>query len=106
MKKSRLIRLHVIAKSGQQSGNLTHIGGGVFESGRWHITPDIAEKAIGAELHLHEYQDKTSWFAGIILGWRPADVPDRVFFKLKKNPGLSKSQKEGWGNEQSRVWEE
>ena len=104
----RLLRLHLIAKTDQQSGKLMKTDtAGELESGNWSVTPVVAEAAVGAELHLHEKQDARSWKAGSITGWRPSESrPGCVVFRFRVEPRLSVKQVDGWGNEQARVWRE
>lgn len=102
----KLLRLHVIARSGQQDGRLKSTETrGEFESGRWTATEAFADQAVGAELHLHERRADQSWKAGTIISWKPSDLPGRVVFRFRLDPRLHRTQTEYWGMEQARVWD-
>ena len=103
----RLRALHFVARADEQKGKLVPLGDGVFESGNWAVAESTAALARGAILHLHERQDEPSWFAGTIIGSRPSDtVPGRTVWKFTLDRSLCCRQREGWSQEQARVWEE
>ena len=65
-----VVRVHLYAKPNAQAGKVTRVSPDELESGDWKIAEEVAESAVGAELHLHEYQQERSWRAGTITGWR------------------------------------
>jgi hypothetical protein len=102
----RLVRLHLLARGGDQGAKLTKGGPVELESGNWSVPADIAEQAVGAEVHLHEKQTEKSWKAGRIVALRASDDwLGRFVFRFLV-PNLARTQRSGWGMEQARVWEE
>ncbi|MFT8896352.1 MAG: hypothetical protein ABF968_05245 [Acetobacter sp.] len=107
MTERKLSRLHLLARADDQERKLMSVGPGECESGHWAISEEIAVCAVGAEIHLHERQGERSWKAGRIIDWKfSPEIPDRVVFRFKIDPLLQRTHRKGWGNEQSRVWED
>jgi hypothetical protein len=81
---------------------------GEWFTGNWRITYKTAEKLIGADVYLHSGQKTPSFIGGRIVSFRlnPTN-PKRVIFhfiKLDSHEGVV-TPKEGWGNEQKRIWD-
>jgi len=105
----KLVRVHLFTVPGAQTEDgfklLRRVEGDIFETGNWTFSKSKAAQAIGAEIHLHESQDKTSWYSGVIIGWHPAEnLPRRVVFRFKLDRSLARKQRERWGAEQALVW--
>ena len=100
-------RLHFIAKHKKYQGNLKPTGvKGQLDSGNWFVSPGVAgqAKAAGAEIHLHEEQDRKSWKAGVVADWRQVHGdPDRVIFTFNVDGKLERKQLNGWGRERAYV---
>ncbi|MBB2205542.1 hypothetical protein [Gluconacetobacter takamatsuzukensis] len=105
MTERRLVALHLLARADDQRDKIQKVGPGEYESGNWSITPSSADRAIGAEIHLHEKQADPSWLGGRILGWCPSEVrPGCVVFRFKIDRSLQRRHRNGWGNEQAWEW--
>jgi hypothetical protein len=103
------VRVHLFAAPAAQTEDsfrvLRRVEGDIFESGNWTCSESTAARAIGAELHLHEAQDKPSWHCGVIIGWHPAaNLPDRVVFRFKLDRSLARKQREYWARQKALVW--
>ncbi|MFT8423409.1 MAG: hypothetical protein ABF665_18180 [Gluconacetobacter sp.] len=107
MTKRRLVALHLVAREKDQQDKIQKIGPKEYESGHWRISQSSANRAIGAEIHLHNRQAESSWLAGRILGWRPSEaLPRRVVFRFEIDPSVQRLHLRGWGNEQAREWDD
>ncbi|MFW7267464.1 hypothetical protein ACMAUO_05770 [Gluconacetobacter sp. Hr-1-5] len=105
MTERHLAALHLLARTEDQKDKIWKIGPGEYESGNWSIASSSANRAIGAEIHLHEKQAEPSWLAGRILGWRPSETrPGYVVFRFKIDRSIQRCHRNGWGNEQAWEW--
>ena len=79
-----------------------------WESGVWAVSIESASKLIHGNIYLHRGQKEPSFFGGIITGFRitgsgPNEKITFRFKQLSSHEGIT-TEKEGWGNEQKRVW--
>jgi len=62
--------LHFICR---QYANWAKIGDNIFETGNWVVGEQVAKKAVGGRVYLHEKEDKAAWHGGTITGDHPAN---------------------------------
>ena len=82
-----------------------------WESGKWAVSEETAQKLVGGYLYLHHGQDKPSHFGGKILSFRvlpetEGALAGRIVFRFLPSIEFKnvKAGQEGWGNEKKLVW--
>ena len=81
-----------------------------WESGYWVVSKKTADQLIGGRIYLHGGQNEPSFCGGTITGYRNASSEPRskriifTFTRDASHEGLV-TEKQGWGNEQKRVWD-
>jgi hypothetical protein len=79
-----------------------------WESGVWAVSIEKASNLIHGNIYLHRGQKEPSFFGGVINGFRITGTApnEKITFRFRRmlsHEGVT-TEKEGWGNEQKRVW--
>lgn len=82
-----------------------------WESGKWAVSFETAQRLVGGHLYLHQGQDKPSYFGGKILSFymlseSEGELSGRIVFRFiaSKDHKDVKAGRDGWGNEKKLVW--
>jgi hypothetical protein len=82
-----------------------------WESGFWTMTEELAQKLVGASLHLHRSRSQPSHFGGRILGYRieqSGPSAGTVVFTVRATVDCKdvKTDAKGWANDKKIFWDE
>jgi hypothetical protein len=95
------IDLHYICIRGK---NFKWLGEpGLFETGNWKLSDELAELVVGGRVFLHTSQSERAWHGGTIISHKPAPAPeqDRKVFTYTKGDYLDVLCPGGWGQEKA-----
>lgn len=84
-----------------------HLGKNNYESGYWDVKEEIARQLKDGSIFFHKKQAEPSYYGGIILGYRIAQLGDsveyagRIIFQFhyEKDHRDIKTARSGWSNE-------
>lgn len=84
-----------------------------WESGKWAVSEETAQKLVGGDIYFHLAQDKPSYFGGKIVSFRvlpdtEEDCPGRIVFRFSAGMQFKdvRAGNDGWSMEKKIVWSE
>jgi hypothetical protein len=97
----------------ERLGNMKSVDAGKneWESGKWAVSPDTAQKLVGGSIYFHHGQDKPSYFGGTVISFlvlpdEHGDMAGRIVFRFVPSIEFKnvRTARKGWGNEKKIVW--